>query len=199
MKVIGLTGGIASGKSTISKMFQEAKKNVIDCDVIARDLLNQGTIVYDEIVDYFSAEILLTNNDINRKKLAKIVFGNKRKRDKLNAIVHPRVKEEVLQQIRYYKTKQTDYVVLDVPLLFESDFHELCDEVIVVYCNYEEQLSRLMIRDRINDEYANMKIKSQMSLEEKRNKANYVIDNSNSILHTKKEFNKILEILEVKS
>jgi dephospho-CoA kinase len=195
MKVVGLTGGIASGKSTISKMFLENNIAVIDCDIIAKDLLNQGTIVYDEVVDCFGKEILLTNKDINRKKLAKTIFRNRRKREKLNGLVHPRVKEEVFEQLRHYKFMNHEYVILDVPLLYETEFHTFCDEIIVVYCNRKEQIERLMIRDHIDIEYATTKIDSQMSLELKKERADYVIDNSLSILETKKQFNQILESL----
>lgn len=198
MRIIGLTGGIASGKSTVAKMFTGVNIPLIDTDIIAKDLLKKGTSVYDKIINYFSNEILLTNGDINRKKLAKIVFSNPNKRMKLNDIVHPNVKDEVFNLIKRYDNENKELIVLDVPLLYETEFHTFTDEIIVVYCNYDEQISRLMIRDRINEEYAKMKIDAQMSLEEKRELADYVIDNSYSILETKREFNRILEELEVK-
>ncbi len=198
MKVIGLTGGIASGKSTVAKMFIAEDIPLIDSDIIAKELLKKGTICYQQVVEYFSSDILLTNGDINRKKLAKIVFSNPNKRNKLNDIVHPKVKDEVFDQLSKYQHMGKELIILDVPLLFETEFHTYTDEVIVVYCSYEEQVSRLMIRDHIDQEYAEMKINAQMSLEDKKEKADFVIDNSFSILDTKREFKRILKELEVR-
>jgi dephospho-CoA kinase len=197
MKVLGLTGGIASGKSTVAKMFVAENIPLIDCDKIAKELLHKGTLCYDEVVDYFSKEILLTNGDINRRKLAKIVFSNPNKRNRLNEIVHPRVKDEVFKLFMKYKEERKELVILDVPLLYETEFHTYTDETIVVYCSYENQVERLMLRDNIDEEYAEMKIEAQMSLETKKEKADYVIDNSFSILDTKREFLRILKELEV--
>ena len=196
-KVIGLTGGIASGKSTVSKLFQEEGIPVIDTDRIAHDLLEKGTPVYDEIIRHFSRDILLSDQSINRKKLGKKIFGNKALRDTLNGIVHPHVYAIVDKELHKYQEDGTPFVVVDIPLLFETGYQHQCDETIVVYTDLEQQINRLMSRDHINREYAVQKINAQMSLEDKKAIASFVIDNSYSILDTKRDFLAILEKLEV--
>jgi dephospho-CoA kinase len=195
--ILGLTGGIATGKSTVAKMFVEKGIPVIDTDLISRNLLNKGTEVYYEIVDAFSSEILHTSLDINRKKLGRKIFSNPQKRAKLNEIVHPKVKEIVDNEIAKYKNLGTKIIVIDVPLLFETDYQDIIDKTIVVYTSLKQQLNRLISRDNISKEYAQMKINAQMSLSEKVDLADYVINNSFSILDTKKDFNKILKDLGV--
>jgi len=195
--IIGLTGGIATGKSTVTKMFQGINIPVIETDEIARDLLKKGTEGYEEVVSTFSKSILLTNNEINRKKLALIVFANPQRREKLNSIIHPRVKSIVKTEIQKHKELGTKTIVLDVPLLFETNFVNLVDKTIVVYTTFNKQVERLMERERIDKEYAMLKINAQMPLNRKVDLADYVIDNSASILSTKKAFNKIIEELEV--
>jgi len=195
--IIGLTGGIATGKSTVTKMFQGINIPVIETDEIARDLLKKGTEGYEEVVSTFSKSILLTNNEINRKKLALIVFANPQRREKLNSIIHPRVKSIVKTEIQKHKELGTKTIVLDVPLLFETNFVNLVDKTIVVYTTFNKQVERLMERERIDKDYAMLKINAQMPLNRKVDLADYVIDNSASILSTKKAFNKIIEELEV--
>lgn len=197
-KIIGLTGGIASGKSTVSTFFKDAGIPVIDTDQIARELLAKGTDVYHQVIQHFSADILLTDQSINRKKLGQIIFANKGKRDELNHIIHPEVYKIVDVEIERYKELEEPLVIVDIPLLFETGYDAQCDATIVVYTNYENQLNRLVSRDQIDVEYAQMKIQAQMSLEAKKNKATYVIDNSLSILDTKRDFNHVIEQLEVK-
>lgn len=197
-RIIGLTGGIASGKSTVSTMFKEAGIPIIDTDQIAHDLYQKGTTVYDAIVTHFSSDILLTDQSINRKKLGQIIFANKTKRDVLNQIVHPEVYHVVDAEIERYKELDKPIVVVDVPLLFETGYDNECDATVVVYTTYENQIQRLMSRDQINEEYAKLKIDAQLSLDTKKEQATYVIDNSFSILDTKRDFNHVLEQLEVK-
>lgn len=197
MKIIGLTGGIATGKSTVAKMFSEAKIPLIDTDLIAKELLNKNAKGYQEVVDYFTEDILYNNKEINRKKLARIIFTNSKKRAKLNNIVHPKVKDTVLSEIERYRNLNQETLVLDVPLLYESGFDSIVDDVVVVFTTKELQIERLMDRDQITDEYAKIKIDAQMDLDEKVGRATYVIDNSASILETKKQFNKTLEEIEV--
>lgn len=197
MKVLGLTGGIASGKSTVAQMFVSENIPLIDTDIISKELLKKDTLCYNEVVEYFSTSILYTNGDINRNMLAKIVFSNPTKRAILNEMVHPRVKDEVFNLITKYTNEGKKLVILDVPLLYETEFHTYVDEVIVVYCTLEKQVERLMRRDNINEEYARLKIDAQLSLEEKKERADYVIDNSFSILETKKDFVRTLEEIEV--
>ncbi|AIO19618.1 Dephospho-CoA kinase [Candidatus Izimaplasma bacterium HR1] len=197
MKILGLTGGIASGKSTVTKFFIDEGIPVIDTDLIARNLLNKGTESYNEVIEFFSDEILLTNNEINRKKLGRIIFSNPQKRHKLNEICHPKVLKEVNEQIALLKEENAKVIVIDVPLLFETNYQELVDKTIVVYTSPEKQLERLISRDSITEEYAKMKINSQTPLSEKVTLADYVIDNSFSILDTKRDFKKILKDLEV--
>lgn len=195
--VLGLTGGIATGKSTVAKMFEERNIPVIDTDQIARELLNKGTESYNEVIKFFTSDILLTNGEINRKKLGRIIFSNAQKREKLNSILHPRVLNIVDAEIQKSKDKDEKVIVLDVPLLFESEFDKKVDKTIVVYTSHAEQVKRLMERDLIKREYAEMKINAQMSINDKVDIADFVINNSLSILNTKKDFNKILEELEV--
>ncbi len=195
--VLGLTGGIATGKSTVAKMFEDRNITVIDTDKIARELLNKGTESYNEVIKFFTSDILLTNGEINRKKLGRIIFANAQKREKLNSIVHPRVLKIVDAEIQKSRDKDEKVIVLDVPLLFESGFDKKVDKTIVVYTSHKAQVKRLMERDLIKREYAEMKINAQMSINDKVDIADYVINNSLSILNTKKDFNKILEELEV--
>lgn len=195
--ILGLTGGIASGKSTVTQMFLERQIPVIDTDAIAHNLLEKGTPVFQQIVEHFTADILLTDQTINRKKLAKIVFANKGKRELLNDLVHPEVYRIVDAEIAYFEQQHQPLVVVDVPLLFETGFQQRCDKTVVVYTTEEKQLERLMDRDQIDEEYAMMKITAQMPLEKKCEQADFVIDNSQSILDTKRDFITMLEQLEV--
>ena len=195
--IVGLTGGIATGKSTVSKMFKSIDIPVIETDIIARELTRKGTEGYEEILTAFSSSILLTNNEINRKKLGQIIFGNAQRRKKVNDIIHPRVKSIVTTEIQKHKELGTKMIVLDIPLLFETDFIDLVNKTIVVYTPFRKQKERLMERERIDKDYAEMKISSQMPLNRKVDLADYVIDNSHSILDTRKEFNEIIKQLEV--
>ncbi len=196
--VVGLTGGIATGKSTVAQMFVDEGIPVIDTDTIARDLLHKGTDPHAAVVDAFGKDILLTDGQINRKMLGRIIFGDPNKRKTLNDIVHPHVLRIVETEIERYTELGQPLVVVDVPLLFESGFDEVCDKTVVVYTSPEQQLKRLIERDVIQSEYAQMKIAAQMSVEEKAERADFVIDNSFSILQTKKDFVKILKELEVR-
>ena len=195
--IIGLTGGIATGKSTVSDMFKDYGIPVVDTDEIAYDLLKKGSASYDEVVTLFGNEILNTNGEINRKKLGKSIFNDNNLRKKLNDIIHPKIKSVTMTEVKMHEELGDQIIVIDVPLLFETNFAELVDKSIVVYTTPELQIERLIDRDSITKEYALMKIESQIPIEEKVKLADYVIDNSKSILTTKKEFNKIIEILEV--
>lgn len=197
MVIIGLTGGIATGKSTVSKMFEDYGIPVIDTDIIARNLLRKGTQTYDEIIKSFGNDVLLTNGDISRKHLAKIIFEDEEQRIKLNQLTHPKVKEEVFSSLEKYRRDHVKFVLVDVPLLFESKFNDIVDIIIVVSTTRDKQIERLIDRDKISKEYAITKIQSQMSLQEKEKRADYIIDNSASIIQTKNEFLRIMEELEV--
>jgi dephospho-CoA kinase len=196
-KIIGLTGGIATGKSTVSDMFKEHGIPVIDTDEIAYDMLKKGTTSYDEVVTLFSEMVLHANGDINRKLLGKAIFNDDDLRIKLNNIIHPKIKSVTLSEVKKYEELGATIIVIDVPLLFETDFIELVDKSIVVYTTPEKQIERLIERDSIEKEYALIKIESQIPIRDKVKLADYVINNSESILTTKKEFNKIIEKLEV--
>lgn len=196
-KILGLTGGIATGKSTVSRMFQDKDIPVIDTDSIAKQVLEKGTQGYNEVLEYFGEDILLTDKEINRKLLGRLIFMNKTKRDALNNIVHPKVLETCMKQIEEYKKQKLPLVVLDVPLLYETGIDKNTDFVCVIYTTKKRQLQRLMDRDLIDEEYASLKIKSQMTMEAKIIRADFVINNNHSILETKHQFNAMLKELGV--
>ncbi|PEV06409.1 dephospho-CoA kinase [Bacillus thuringiensis] len=191
--VIGLTGGIASGKSTVSEMFRELSIPVIDADVIAREVVEQGKPAYNKIVEVFGAEVLQQDGELDRPRLGSIVFYNEEKRLQLNKIVHPAVREEMNRQKEMYIKEGAQAVVLDIPLLFESKLTSLVDRILVVAVKPHTQLERLMKRNNFSEEEATARIQSQMPLEEKVKNADEVINNDGTIMGTKTQLQVILK------
>lgn len=190
---IGLTGGIASGKSTVTKMIRELGIPVIDADQIARDVVKVGEEAYKQIIQTFGQNILQENGEIDRAKLGAIVFHNEQERKKLNAIVHPAVRQRMLAEKEAYVQKGAKTVVLDIPLLFESELTHLIDKIIVVYVDDDVQLERLMKRNGFSKEEALARIRAQMPLREKVKKADAVIDNNGTIEETKQQLLQIFK------
>ncbi|PEY34355.1 dephospho-CoA kinase [Bacillus cereus] len=191
--VIGLTGGIASGKSTVSQMFRELSIPVIDADIIAREVVEQGKEAYKEIVEVFGEGVLQVDGELDRQKLGSIVFHNEEKRLRLNKIVHPAVRKEMNAQKEMYIKEGVQAVVLDIPLLFESKLTALVDQILVVAVSPSTQLERLMKRNGFTEEDAKARIDSQMSLAEKVTLANKVIYNDGTIAETKAQLQLILK------
>lgn len=190
--VIGLTGGIASGKSTVANMLIDKGITVIDADIIAKQAVEKGMLAYRQIIDEFGEDILLENGDIDRRKLGALVFTNEQKRLALNSIVHPAVREEMLKRRDESIANQETFVVLDIPLLFESKLESLVDKIIVVSVTKELQLERLTKRNQLTEEEALSRIRSQIPLEEKVSRADNVIDNSGTLEETKQQLEEIL-------
>jgi dephospho-CoA kinase len=195
--IIGLTGGIASGKSTVAKILRELGIPVIDADQIAREVVEVGEAAYWQIVEQFGEDILQQDKTINRVKLGAIVFNDERKRKLLNSIVHPAVRQKMLEQKERYVKKGEKTIVLDIPLLFESNLTHLVDKIVVVYVDNHIQLERLMARNCFSKEEAEVRIKAQMPLKEKAAKADAVIDNNGTIEQTKEQLLNILKQWDV--
>ncbi|WP_242307247.1 dephospho-CoA kinase [Bacillus cereus group sp. BfR-BA-01524] len=191
--VIGLTGGIASGKSTVSEMFRELSIPVIDADIIAREVVERGKPAYNKIVEVFGAEVLQQDGELDRPKLGSIVFYNEEKRLQLNKIVHPAVREEMNRQKGMYIKEGMQAIVLDIPLLFESKLTSLVDRILVVAVTPDTQLERLMKRNGFSEEEATARIQSQMPLAEKVKNADEVINNDGTIMGTKTQLQVILK------
>lgn len=190
--LIGLTGGIASGKSTVSRMIRELGLPVIDADQVARQVVEPGQPAWQKIKEEFGEEVLLPDGRLNRTKLAEIIFHDEKKRELLNRITHPYIRQEMDRQ-REEAQKKHQVVVLDIPLLFEGGREKEVDKVLVVYVPEEIQVRRLMERDGISEEYARQKMASQLSLEEKKKRADAYIDNSGSLADTKRQLIAILK------
>jgi dephospho-CoA kinase len=190
--VIGLTGGIASGKSTVSNMLKEMNITVIDADVEARLAVEKGESAYQKIVAEFGDDILLDTEEIDRGKLGSIIFHNAEKRQLLNSIVHPEVRKRMNDQVDAARVRGEQVIVLDIPLLFESKLTYMVEKTILVYVDREIQLKRLMERNDLSMEDAEARIKSQMPLSEKVALADAVINNNGTIAETKKQ---VIEVL----
>ncbi|MFD3445348.1 dephospho-CoA kinase [Microbacteriaceae bacterium 4G12] len=193
--VIGLTGGIASGKSTVAMMLRELSIPVIDADVIAREVVTPGKDAYSKVVRAFGEEIVLDNKEIDRAKLGSIIFHDKEKRQLLNSIVHPAVRAEMNAQKEFYIQQGEQVVVLDIPLLFESKLTALVDQVVVVYVDEKTQLERLMKRNDLSETEAKARIASQMPLSDKVALADEVIHNTGTIEQTKEQVLCVLQHL----
>ncbi|MFO7248113.1 MAG: dephospho-CoA kinase [Bacillota bacterium] len=189
---LGLTGGIACGKSTVLAMFVKWGIPTVDADVLARRVVEPGAPAWREIVERFGPDILLPDGRINRKRLGALVFADEQARRELNRIVHPRVREIMWRDVEEAERRGAKLVVCDVPLLYESGLEDRFDAVMVVYVPPEEQLRRLMVRDSLTREEALARIHAQMPIEEKRRRADYVIDNSGSLAETERQVNAFL-------
>lgn len=198
MYIIGLTGGIASGKSTVSRTLAKLGARIINTDEIAHQIIEPGQPAWDDIVQYFGNDVLSTDNTINRVKLGAIVFQDHESLMKLNNFTHPRVMERLRSDLKRIEEEHPEAVVfMEVPLLYETHMEKLCREVWVVWVDRETQINRLMARDAIDREYALRRIASQMPLEEKAKRADRMIDNSGSVEETvaitTRIFNEILQ------
>ena len=198
MLIVGLTGGIVSGKSTVAKMFKQLGAQVIDADEIARIIVRPGKKAWQNIVEYFGKEILYDNQEINRRELARIVFADKEKLEILNKITHPEVTAIINMKINQMRNNGNKELIciIEAPLLFEAHLEYMMNKIIVVYLSREEQLKRLLIRNSLTEEDAIKRIESQMPMEEKLQQADYVINNCFSLVQTKKQVRQVWQELK---
>lgn len=185
MYKVGLTGGIASGKSTVSQVLRDLGASIVDFDLVAKELQQPYTGVWQEIVDTFGRDILLKDETLDRKALGQRVFNNPEAMAKLNKIMHPAVKERVREIINGLALAGEKIVVLDVALLIEARMTSLADEVWLVSVPEEVQIERLMARNGFSRNEALARVSSQMSLQEKLPYADKVIDNSGKLEETR--------------
>ncbi len=192
MKVIGLTGGIASGKSTVSAYLKDKGIPVIDCDVEAKRILDPGEKAYGDVVNAFGREILFEDGTINRKKLGSIIFGNEEKVKLLNSLTHPEVIRKTNEYLEEYRAKGFELAVVDAPLLIEAGMTSVADEVWLVWIPEEMQIERAVKRDAASREQIINRIKSQMPSEEKKKFADRIISNTGTVEELLKEVDRLL-------
>jgi len=185
MLIAGLTGGIASGKSTAARMFQREGAHIVDTDAISREVVEPDTPGWEEVVNAFGTAILNQDRTLNRKMLGDIVFADPGRRKDLEAILHPKIYERKEDLIRVIVKKDTQAViVVAIPLLIEVGRQATVDRVILVYVSPQIQLERLMRRDGLSTAEAGKRIASQMPIDRKLKYAHYVINNEGSLAHT---------------
>lgn len=188
MIVAGLTGGIATGKTTVAAIFEEAGARRIDADRIARDVVRKGSSAYRDIVAHFGMDLLLGDGEIDRKRLAAIIFSDPAAQRALENMVHPQVRQEIDRRVAQIRGEAPQaLVILDIPLLFEAGMQRGLDEVILVYAPERLQLERLMARDGLTEPEAFARIRAQMPIESKKALATRLIDNSGSREHTREQ------------
>ena len=192
---IGLTGGIASGKTTITNYIKKHKNiPILDADNLSRELIKPNTYGYKKILDYFGNKIIDNKNnserEINRKLLRNIIFKHSESKEWIEKLLHPLIKEKMIEECSKYKNNQT--ILLVIPLLFEAKFEDICTEIWLVQCPKEEQKKRLITRDKISEKEACDSISLQLSFEEKRKFSDIILDNSDD---QNKWIRKIKELL----
>lgn len=185
---IGLTGGIACGKSTVASMLVCRGALLIDADRIAREVVEPGTPVLTQVIERFGADLLQEDGSLDRKKLGERVFGNPAALKDLEGLLHPQIRATMRERMQAYETQYPDkLVVVDVPLLYESNLQAMYKQIMVVYVPRRIQLERLMKRDGITEEQANKRLNSQMSIDTKKELADIVIDNSGTMEETEQQ------------
>lgn len=192
-KIIGLTGGIATGKSTVSDIFKSHDIPVIDADQIVYDLERKGEPGLQAIVGTFGEAYLTEEGELDRRKFGAEVFADEKMRDRLNEVLKPLIRSRIESEVERVKQTNIPLAILDVPLLYEGGYEKLCDMIVVVAVNENTQKERLIERNQLTDSEATQRIASQMSLEEKIKHADHVIDNSTTIENTKQQVEELLE------
>jgi len=187
MLIVGLTGGIASGKSTIADMFKREGAYIIDIDMVSRDVVKPGRPAWQEVVHIFGKEVLNEDQTLNRKKVGDIVFSDAGKRKKLEKIIHPKITAEKLRQIGEIEAQnKRAIVIVDMPLLIETDKQDTVDKVVLVYASPRNQIERLVKRDGLSLEEAHKRLASQMPIENKKKYAHYIINNEEPLEEVQK-------------
>lgn len=189
MTIIGITGSFGTGKSFVASVFKSLGAKVLDADKIAHKLLKKGAPAYEETVDLFGAAILAKNKDIDRGKLAAIVFADREKLEKLNSIIHPKVIREIKDKIESWRGEKA--VVIDAPLLIEANLEGMVDKLVVVKASKDTQIARCSKKFGIDEDECMARINNQMPLREKLERADFIIDNEGTKAQTKKQVTEI--------
>jgi dephospho-CoA kinase len=192
MKWIGLTGGIATGKSAVANFFRNKGLTVIDADPIAHQALVASSPVYQAIVQTFGQDVVFKNGDIDRQLLGKKIFANSDLRLKLDGIVHPYVRAQVAALKKDLQGKGCPLAIYDVPLLFEKNMQKDFDKIIVVTCELQTQKERLMIRNGLSESEARQRMAAQLPMQEKTRQADFVIENNGSLRDLESSVEKVL-------
>ncbi|MFR2270407.1 MAG: dephospho-CoA kinase [Clostridium sp.] len=193
MLVLGLTGNIGCGKSSVSTIFMENNIKVVDADIVARQIFDDKNLL-NEVFSTFGKSIRNQDGSLNRRALGNIVFNDDEKLILLNNLTHPKIKQKILSKVEEYKNQGEKIVVIDAALLIEDDYIPYIQKLILITCRKEIQINRIIARDNCTKEEAISRINSQMSQEEKVKFADYIIDNSNSFEELQK---KVLELISV--
>ncbi|CAI4055655.1 hypothetical protein N7582_000395 [Saccharomyces uvarum] len=201
MLVVGLTGGIACGKSTVSRRLRDKYKlPIVDADKIARQVVEPGQNAYDQIVSYFKDKIpdlLLEDGHLNRAALGKWVFSHAEDLKALNGVTHPAIRHAMFREIGYYYLKGYRMCVLDVPLLFEGNLDSMCGVTVTVVCKQELQLERLLIRNpELSEEDAKNRLRSQMSMEEKMTRSDYILQNDTTLIDLYEQIESVIKRIQ---
>ena len=195
--ILGVTGGIASGKNVVSGMLGAMGAKTIDFDILAREVVGPKKLAWKDIVDYFGEQILSEDNTVDRKKLSDIVFKNVKELRKLESFTHPRIGDEFVKCIKKITTKNSKAIIQAVvPLLIEEDMQGLFDKLLVVYVPKELQIERLMARDKISTDQAVKILSSQLPMAEKVKFADFVIHNDRSLDKTRAQVEDLWEVLQ---
>ena len=182
--ILGVTGTFGSGKTTVSKIFKKYHAEIIDADKLAHACLKAGGTSYRKIVSLFGAGILRKDKSINRKRLAAVVFNNKSLLKKINSVIHPRVINQINKRI---KKSKSSIIVLDAPLLIESGLHKVVDKIIVVTITRKEQINRMTRKGSLKRSDISKRVKAQIPLGLKKPMADFIIDNSGTVVNTKRQ------------
>ncbi|OFI07237.1 dephospho-CoA kinase [Clostridium acetireducens DSM 10703] len=189
---VGLTGGIGTGKSTVSNMFRERKIPIVDADIVAREVLKLYPEILSTIKGNFGKEFFDSKGDLLRREFGDYIFKNTNKRKEYENIIMPFIKKEIFKRIDFYKNKSEKICILDAPTLIENGVHKYMDFNILVWADKNTQIDRVKKRDKFNDEEALNRIKAQMPLEEKKEIVDFVIDNSKDLKNTKAQVNELI-------
>lgn len=190
-KVIGLTGGIATGKSTVSELLSVYGFKIVDADIAAREAVAKGSKGLEQVKLQFGEEAITEEGEMDRKYMGELVFNHPEKRLELNKIVHPIVRE-IMEKEKHEYLQQSHNVIMDIPLLFENDLQDTVDEVWLVYTSESVQIERLMERNNLTAEDAKARVYSQISIDKKSRMADHVIDNLGSKLELKQNLERLL-------
>lgn len=192
MITVGLTGGIGSGKSTVSRMLREKNIPVVDADIIARDVLEIYPELLEEIKKVFGAGFIGNDGKLKRRELGNYIFKDKNLKEQLESIMLPYIIAEIFNKIREYSNLGERICIVDAPTLIEHSIHEKMDLNILVWVNKDTQIQRVIQRDNMDLEQVHNRINSQIPLEDKKDKVDFIIDNSKSLIETKDQLENIL-------